>query len=83
MKKFFGLFYKDLFLTNRFFTGLGICVVLFLLSFFFPWFGGIPELAFWVLILLFLADVLMLYRTSKGVFAKRHAPERLSNGDEN
>lgn len=83
MKKFFRLFYKDLFLTNRFFTGLGFCAVLFLLSFFFPWLGAIPELAFWVLILLFLADVLMLYRTSKGVFAKRHAPERLSNGDEN
>src|SRR6202012_6055491 len=52
-------------------------------SFFFTWFGAIPELFFWVLILLFLADLLMLYRTSKGIFAKRHAPERLSNGDEN
>ncbi|HTD98611.1 MAG TPA: DUF58 domain-containing protein [Mucilaginibacter sp.] len=30
-----------------------------------------------------MADVLLLYRTSKGVFARRHAPERLSNGDEN
>src|SRR6202012_735586 len=52
-------------------------------SFFFTWFGAIPELFFWVLILLFLADLLMLYRTSKGIFAKRHAPERLSNGDDN
>jgi uncharacterized protein (DUF58 family) len=25
----------------------------------------------------------MLYQTAKGVFAKRHAPDRLSNGDEN
>ena len=28
-------------------------------------------------------DVIMLYKTSKGVFAKRHAPERLSNSDNN
>ncbi len=64
--------------------GLTACTVLFLLSFFFPWLGVIPELFFWTLILLFLVDVLMLYRTSKGVFAlRRHAPERLSNGDEN
>ncbi len=33
--------------------------------------------------ILFLADTLLLYRISKGVFARRHAPERLSNGDEN
>ena len=32
MKKLFGLFYKNLFLTNRLFTGLGCCVVLFVLG---------------------------------------------------
>lgn len=83
MKKFFRLFYKDLFLTSRLFAGLAVCCILFLLSFFFPWLGAIPELAFWTLALLSLIDLLMLYRTSKGVFAKRHAPERLSNSDEN
>jgi uncharacterized protein (DUF58 family) len=83
VKKFFRLFYKDLFLTNRLFAGLAVCVILFVLYFFFPWFGVIPELSFWILLLLFFADVLLLYRTSKGVFAKRHAPERLSNGDDN
>ena len=83
MKNIFSLFYKNLFLTNRLFAGLIACAVLFLLSFFFPWLGVIPELFFWTLVLLFLADILILYRTSKGVFAKRHAPERLSNGDEN
>lgn len=83
MKKFFRLFYKDLFLTNHLFTGLAACVILFLFSFFFPWLGVIPKLFFWTLLFLFLADAVMLYRTSKGVFAKRHAPERLSNGDDN
>jgi uncharacterized protein (DUF58 family) len=83
VKKFFRLFYKDLFLTNHLFTGLAACVILFLFSFFFPWLGVIPKLFFWTLLFLFLADAVMLYRTSKGVFAKRHAPERLSNGDDN
>nr|WP_221452844.1 DUF58 domain-containing protein [Mucilaginibacter sp. FT3.2] len=77
------MFYKDLFLTNRLFTGLGICTVLFLLAFFFPWLGAIPVLAFCVLVFLLLADVLMLYKTASGVFAKRLAPERLSNSDDN
>lgn len=70
-------------MTNRLFAGLATCVVLFLLSFFFPWLGIIPESFFWMLLLLFLADVILLYRIAKGVFAKRHAPERLSNGDDN
>ena len=83
MKTFFSLFYKNLFLNSRLFIGLGCCVALFLLSFFFNWLGVVPELCFYVLVVLFLVDILMLYRLSKGVFAKRHAPERLSNSDEN
>jgi uncharacterized protein (DUF58 family) len=83
VKKIYGLFYTDLFLTNRLFAGLGACAVLFLLSFFFPWLGFIPELVFWLLLSLVLIDTVMLYKTRNGVFAKRHAPERLSNSDNN
>ena len=83
MKKFFRLFYKDLFLTNRLFAALAGSVVFFIFSFFFPWLGVLPELFFWALIALLLTDILMLYQSSKGIFARRHAPERLSNGDEN
>ncbi|MEN0055252.1 MAG: DUF58 domain-containing protein [Mucilaginibacter sp.] len=83
MKNIISLFYRNLFLTNRLFIGLAGCVVLFILSFFFPWLGVIPVLIFWVLIAIFTIDVMMLYKTSKGVFAKRHAPERLSNSDDN
>jgi len=83
VKKFFSLFYKDLFLTSRLFAGLGCCVVLFMFSFFFPWLGIIPELAFYTLLFLIFSDILMLYRLQQGVFAKRHAPERLSNSDDN
>ena len=38
---------------------------------------------FYTLLVLFLIDVILLYRTEKGVFAKRTAPERLSNSDDN
>ena len=83
MRKIFRLFYKDLFFTNRLFGGLIGCIVFFMLSFFFPWLGILPQLFFWVLMLLLLIDIIMLYQTSKGIFARRHAPERLSNGDDN
>ncbi|TWI99834.1 uncharacterized protein (DUF58 family) [Mucilaginibacter frigoritolerans] len=83
MKNFFNLFYKNLFLTNRLFTGLGSCAALFVLAFFFPWLGVIPQLFFYTLVILVIVDGTMLYRTKKGVFAKRHAPERLSNSDDN
>jgi uncharacterized protein (DUF58 family) len=83
VKKIFTLFYTDLFLTGRLFTAVACCVVLFLLSFFFPWLGVVPELAFWAMVILTFIDVLMLYRTYKAIFAKRHAPERLSNSDDN
>jgi uncharacterized protein (DUF58 family) len=83
VKNFFSLFYKNLFLNSRLFLALGGCCTLFLLSFFFPSLGMIPELCFYALVMLFFVDMLMLYGTAKGVFAKRHAPERLSNSDDN
>lgn len=83
MKKLYSLFYTNLFLTDRLFTALGCCAVLFVFEFFFPWLGVIPEIVFYTLLLLFLIDLVLLYRTANGVFAKRHAPERLSNSDDN
>ncbi len=82
MKKLLRNFYWDLFLNARLFIGLTGCVVLFLLSFFFPWLGEVPYLAFLGLVTLLLLDLGLLYRTD-GIFARRSAPERLSNGDEN
>jgi len=83
VKKLIGLFYKNLFLNNRLFACLTGSVVLFIFGFFFPWLGIIPWLMFWTVMLLVVLDLLMLYKTANGVFAKRIAPERLSNGDEN
>ncbi len=83
MKSFFNLYYKNLFLTNRLFIGLGCSAIIFLLSFFLPWLADIPLVLFFTLIILLFVDIWMLYRMPQGVFSKRHAPERLSNGDEN
>ena len=52
-------------------------------TFFFPWLGIIPEIIFYAFLVLIIIDVVLLYGTKKGVFAKRHAPERLSNSDDN
>lgn len=83
MKHFFRKYYTDLFLGKRFFVAIGLCVSLFLFSFFLPWFGHLPYICFWVFALLVLMDGLLLFRTKKGVFARRALPERLSNGDDN
>jgi uncharacterized protein (DUF58 family) len=83
VKKRLATFYTNLFLTFRLFTALSCCVVFFVLSFFFKWLGVLPELAFWTIVVLVIIDALLLYRVSNGVFARRHAPERLSNSDDN
>ena len=83
MKKIFQLYYNNLFLKDRFFAALGLCIVLFLLKFFFAWLGDIPEIATGGIVVLFLVDVFILYRISLGVEAKRFTAKRLSNGDEN
>lgn len=83
MKKIFRLYYRDLFLTNRLFMLIACSVVLFLFAFFFTWLGVIPEIVFYALVTLVIIDTYLLYGVRKGVFAKRHAPERLSNSDDN
>ncbi|MCX2582261.1 DUF58 domain-containing protein [Pedobacter sp. MR22-3] len=83
MKKFFQQYYTNLYLTDRLFAALGFCIILFLLRFFFSWLGEIPEIALGVLLILWFIDILIQYRNSEGIEAKRITSKRLSNGDEN
>ncbi|HEY0177317.1 MAG TPA: DUF58 domain-containing protein, partial [Pedobacter sp.] len=83
MKHFFKKYYTDLFPGKRFFAGTGLCVSLFLFAFFLPWLGDLPYLCFWALVCLTLIDLVLLYRTNRGIFIRRDLPERLSNGDDN
>lgn len=54
-----------------------------MLSFFLPWLGEVPFIAFITLIVLLVTDIVLLFRVDGGVFARRNTPERLSNADEN
>ena len=83
MKSLFAKFYLDLFLGNRLLVALCISVLLFLMSFFLPWLGDIPQMYFLAVAVLVLLDMVLLYRKNDGVFGRRNAPDRLSNGDEN
>ena len=83
MKQFVQKYYTDLFIGKRFFAGLAVCVVLFLLSFFLPWLGSIPYIIFFLLVTLTIFDLLLLFRGKRNVFLRRDLPERLSNGDDN
>ena len=76
-------FFKSLYLSNLVFHITIFLVVMFVLAFVFPVLFGITQLLFFVFILMLLIDGIMLYRSKKGIFARREAPERLSNGDEN
>lgn len=83
MKKIFLNFYLDLFPTRRLFAALGTVSMLYLLAFFFPTIGILPMIGFYIVLTLLCVDLYILYRNSKGVYAHRQAPERLSNGDDN
>lgn len=68
---------------QRFYIAAGICVLLFLLRFFFVWLGIIPFIVFVAFCSLLVLDYILLYSRRKGIRAVRTHAERLSNGDEN
>ncbi len=73
----------SLYLRNRFFVLLIGIVLLFVFSYLEPSLEVVAKLSLVVGILIFWLDVIFLYRTKKGVFARRICGERFSNGDEN
>ncbi|QNL50665.1 DUF58 domain-containing protein [Olivibacter sp. SDN3] len=84
MKRFFNLFYTNLFLCNRLFIALGTASFLFLLSFFFPWLGIIPFVFIVAVLATFIIDLLLLYGNNHWkVVSSRVTPSKLSNSDEN
>jgi uncharacterized protein (DUF58 family) len=74
---------RTLYLQKFFYAWLAADVLMFVLSasfsaLFFP-----AQILFALVIALLLVDIAMLYVRANAVFASRHIPERLSNGDEN
>ncbi len=76
-------FFRSLYLTNRFFIALILCVLGFFASFIFEEFFFIMQVIFGVIVASFLLDILTAYRQKKGIVASRTCPDRLSNGDIN
>ena len=66
-KKYFG----DLFLTTRFYGGLLLCILLFIVSFYFRWFEVIASVTFFAFIILSLADYSFLFFTKRYPYATR------------
>jgi uncharacterized protein (DUF58 family) len=79
VKKYIG----NLFLTLRFYLATGLCIVLFVLSFFYKPLLQVPKILLAVLVILVLIDYLFLFIMSRSPAAKRLTADRLSNGDEN
>lgn len=76
-------FFKGLYLTNRFFITLTVCVLGFFACFIFDEFYFLMQIIFGIVILFFLLDIVTVYRLKKGIIAARNCPDRLSNGDIN
>jgi len=74
---------RGLYLPNRFYLLLGICIVLFITAFFVPALLILPTTLVYLLLALMIADYIFLFLLSKPPLANRITAERFSNGDEN
>ncbi len=73
----------SLYLTNRFFGVMGGLFFLFGLAFPFPILLPVAKGALAIGAMLVAIEIFALYRTKKGINAKRNTPDKLSNGDQN
>ncbi len=74
---------RALYLTNRLFTVIGIIAFVFIFGFLFSSVLFIAKILFYTLLVLFIADVTLLYSSVSGVKARRFVADKLSNGDFN
>ncbi len=81
--KFIKTYLSPLYISNRFYAMLSICIVLFICVFFFKRLEIIPYLAVLILLVFVLIDLAFLFARKEGVLAKRIMAERFSNGDAN
>ncbi|MBO2545529.1 DUF58 domain-containing protein [Salegentibacter sp. BDJ18] len=75
-------FLKSLYLNQRFFYATFAIALLFLFSYFFDFLYGFTWVLNLVLLLLFLADLVSLYKSNR-INAERILPQKFSNSDEN
>lgn len=75
--------FKSLYFNSRFFLILLGFVAAFVISYIFPLLYIIIKFLFLGFVLLFFADIFLLFMTKNGVSAERLLPEKFSNGDDN
>ena len=73
----------DVYLPIRFFILLGLCIVLFILSYFFPALFVFAKTGISVFSILVVLDYIFLFAAGLPPSAKRVMADRMSNGDEN
>ncbi|MDY8137411.1 DUF58 domain-containing protein [Aquimarina sp. 2201CG5-10] len=76
-------FIKSLYLSSRVFYVLSILSVLFLLSYWFHMLYPITWLLTWGFTIIFIFEIIILYKTKDGIEANRLLPEKFSNSDFN
>lgn len=73
----------DFFITLRFYIAMGVCIFLYIVSFFYNPLYSIANIIFVVVVLLVLADYFFIFFSAKPPTASRTVSERLSNGEDN
>ncbi len=76
-------FFRELYLANRFFIVLGICVAGLFMSFVLNGFSLLAYLSIGVFAIVCIIDLISIYRYKNGLNTWRNCPDRLSNGDQN
>ncbi|MDR0230054.1 MAG: DUF58 domain-containing protein [Flavobacteriaceae bacterium] len=76
-------FFKQLYLKQRVFYGLGIIIILLATSYVFPLLYTVGWVALGLFVALIIVDILLLFAKSSHLQADRILPEKLSNGDNN
>lgn len=79
IRKYIG----DLFISKRFYIYWGVCILLFILSFFIPVIYPPVKLLFVVFVFITSVDYIFLFFVAKPPMVNRIISDRLSNGDEN
>jgi len=83
MMRFIGKYIGGLYFNLRFYLVAGLCIMLFVVSFFVPGMFDAIKILLLVFIALVVVDYVFLFMLSKAPTAKRLTADRLSNGDVN
>lgn len=74
---------RKLYLNTRLFLAAGIVVMAFIVSFVLGSGIVIAKALFFIYVAIVVTEIILLFRTRKGLHGYRFTPEKLSNGDEN